>query len=138
MSKSCYIVNIWLGKNRVPWPRELSRENVVYGKKTSYFNILPIISLKDYCLICLVSKFQDVWFTRSNVTADSLGRKIGDSPCILNDEFETDSSKHWLFRWFCRSWDVWDLQYLSIHIYFYNALEAFPRYMMQKIPMIWD
>ena len=69
----------------MPHPRELSREIGFLGVKTIFFSLLTIISFEENTLIYYVPKFQDVCFTRSVVTAQSLGRKIGDSPCKPTD-----------------------------------------------------
>ena len=67
----------------MPRSRELSREIGFLVVKTVFFSLLTIISFEENTLIYYVPKFQVVCFTRSVVTAQSLGRKIGDSPCSM-------------------------------------------------------
>ena len=81
MPNLCDFGCIFEGKIRVPRPRKLSRENVFFGMKTTFFNNFSIISSKEDTFICHVPKFHDFRCTRSIVIADCLGRKIGDSPC---------------------------------------------------------
>ena len=83
MANLCVFGCIFEGKIRVPRSRKLSRKNVFFGTKTTFFNNLSIISSKEDTFICHVPKFHDFWCTRSIVIVDCLGRKIGDSPCII-------------------------------------------------------
>ena len=87
MPNLCDFGCIFEGKIRVPRPRKLSRENVFFGMKTTFFNNFSKISSKEDTFICHVPKFHDFRCTRSTVIADCLGRKIGDSPCSLKGVF---------------------------------------------------
>ena len=76
----------------MPRSRELSREIGFLVVKTVFFSLLTIISFEENTLIYYVPKFQDVCFTRSVVTAQSLGQMLGnlsqDELCGLSSELQ--------------------------------------------------